>query len=479
MTDTADPGSLTARREEPGRPAPAEPDPGPSRHAVVLGASMSGLLAARVLAEHFDRVTVVERDPLAPTGRDRRGVPQGRHAHGLLSCGVRVLDELFPGMLEDFAADGVPVLRDGAEIHLAPGGHRLYHGEQANPTPVYQPSRPYLEDHTRARLRALPQVEFLDECEVVGVCHTEDAGRVTGARVVRRGETQERVLAADLVVDATGRGGRAAGWLEEMGYARPAEERVSVDIKYVTRHLRLPPGALGRRKVVIIGAEPGRPTGINFLEQEGGRWVLTMIGYAGHHPPTEPEPFLAFVRGVVPPDVYAAIEAAEPLDGLVSHRYPASVRRRYDRLRRFPEGLLVFGDAICSFNPVYGQGMSVAALQATVLRRALNRGTDRLAPRFFRAASRRIEVAWRMAAGGDLALPEVPGPRPAGVRLTNAYVARVMAAAEHDPAVTRRFVQVSSLLAPPFALLSPGFVLRVLIGGRRGRAPREAAHQPH
>ncbi|MBR7831890.1 FAD-binding protein [Actinospica durhamensis] len=472
MTDTADPGSLTARRAEPFDPAP----PGLGRHAVVLGASMSGLLAARVLAEHFDRVTVVERDPLDPDGRDRRGVPQGRHAHGLLSSGVRVLDELFPGMLEEFAADGVPVLRDGAEIHLAPAGHRLDHGAYANPTPVYQPSRPYLEGHTRARLRAFPQIEFLDECEAVGVQYTDDASRVVGARVVRRGETDESLLAADLVVDATGRAGRSAAWLDEMGYPRPAEERVSVDIKYVTQHLRLAPGALGRRKVVIIGAEPGRPTGINFLEQEGGRWVLTMIGYAGHHPPTEREPFLEFIRGVVPPDVYAAIEAAEPLDGLVAHRYPASVRRRYDRLPRFPEGLLVFGDAICSFNPVYGQGMSVAALQATVLRGALARGTDRLAPRFFRAASRRIEVAWRMAAGGDLALPEVPGPRPAAVRMVNAYIARILCAAEHDPKVTRRFVQVSSLLAPPFALLTPGFVLRVLIGGRRGRTARGGAH---
>lgn len=462
MTDTAEPGSLAASRRE-HLPSPA------AGHAVVLGASMSGLLAARVLAERFGRVTVIDRDPLAPTGRDRRGVPQGRHAHGLLSSGVRVLDELFPGMLDEFAADGVPVLRDAAEIHLAPAGHLLCQGGFANPTPVYQPSRPYLEDHTRARLRALPQIEFLDECEAVGVVRTADAARVTGVRVVRRGAAEEQTVSADLVVDATGRAGRAGVWLDEMGYPRPAEDRVAVDIKYVTQHLRPAPGALGRRKVVIIGAEPGRPTGVNFLEQEDGRWVLTMIGYAGHHPPTERAAFLEFTRGVVPPDVFAAIEAAEPLDGLVAHRYPASVRRRYDRLPRFPEGLLVFGDAICSFNPVYGQGMSVAALQAVALRACLARGTDRLAPRFFRAASRRIEVAWRMAAGGDLALSEVPGPRPLPVRVTNAYIGRVMAAAEHDPKVTRRFVRVSSLLAPPFILLTPGFVLRVLIGGRRGR----------
>lgn len=477
MTDITSLGTSTATARhgggQPHRELAAE-------RGVVLGASMGGLLAARVLADACGQVTVVERDWLTGTGQDRRGVPQGRHAHGLLSSGVRVFEDLFPGLLDELAADGVPVITHNAEIHMAPGGHLLRQGDGLSPTPIYQPSRPYLEDCIRARLRALPNVEILDGCQAAGLTTSAAKDRVTGVRIVPLDEgLQEEVLAADLVVDATGRGGRSARWLAELGYAEPAEDRVTVDIMYVTQHLRLAPGAMGRRKVVIIGARPGRPTGVNFLEQEGDRWVLTLIGYAGHHPPTDREGFLAFAETVVPPDVFAAIRAAEPLDAIVAHRFPASVRRRYERLDRFPEGLLVFGDAICSFNPAYGQGMSVAALQAAALRDTIASGTGRLAPRFFKAASRRIEVAWQMAVGADLALPEVTGPRPAPVKVINAYLGKLMTAAEHDPVVARQFLKVGGLLAGPQTLFSPSVLGRVIASSVRRRArPARAGGDP-
>lgn len=201
--------------------------------------------------------------------------------------------------------------------------------------------------------------------------------------------------------------------------------------------------------------------------------MLTLIGYGGHHPPTDPADFLEFAKPIVPSDVFEALCAAEPLDDPVAHRYPASVRRRYERLERFPEGLIVFGDAICSFNPVYGQGMSVAALQAAALRECLGRGRDRLPYRFFRAAARKIEVAWQMAVGSDLALPQVEGDRPLPVRLTNAYFERLLNAAERDPALTQEFVKVSSLLSSPLILLNPLTVGRVVLGNlRRPVGPR-------
>jgi 2-polyprenyl-6-methoxyphenol hydroxylase-like FAD-dependent oxidoreductase len=433
---------------------------------VVVGASIAGLLAARVLADSFGRVTVIERDELPDTAETRRGVPQGHHAHGLLTAGTHVLDELFPGLLDDFVTSGVTVLREPSELYFAPGGHKMCQdGRYAQPTPSYQPSRPYLEWRIRTQLHAWPNVEIIDRSKVIDLASAGE--RVTGAVVQRVGEV-ERLVEADLVVDATGRAGRTGKWLAAMGYDKPPEERLEVDIKYVSRHLRLRPGALGREKVVIIGAEPGRPTG-TFFAQEGDRWILTLIGYRGFHPPTDPDGFLKFAESVVPAHVFAAIRDAEPLDDPVAHRYRASVRRRYDRLTRFPAGLLVVGDALCSFNPAYGQGMSTAALQSMALRDCLADGPEQLERRFFRAAAKRTDVAWQLAVGGDLALPEVDGPRPFRARMANAYIGRVLRAAEHDWAVAERFMKVCWLIAPPTLLLSPRTVGRVLVGNWRRR----------
>jgi hypothetical protein len=287
-------------------------------------------------------------------------------------------------------------------------------------------------------------------------------------RALRAGGAEETV-AADLVVDATGRGSRTPAWLAALGYAGPPEERLVIQLKYATRHLRRRPGALGGAKVIGIGAEPGRPTGLVMFAQEDDRWILTGFGYAGHHPPTDPAGFLAFVDTIAPPDVVAEIRAAEPLDGIVGHRFPANVRRRYDRLRRVPAGLLVVGDAVCSTNPAYALGMSVAALQAAALRVTLADGDRDLARRCLRAAAKPADVAWQLAVGGDLALPSVPGPRPLPMRVLNAYAGRVRATAERDPAVAEQFLRVASLQDPPTRLFRPVTAVPVLLRLHRRR----------
>jgi 2-polyprenyl-6-methoxyphenol hydroxylase-like FAD-dependent oxidoreductase len=436
--------------------------------AVVLGASMAGLLAARVLTDSYQRVTVVDRDPLPATAEHRKGVPQGRHAHVLVPRGTQLLDELFPGLLDDLIAGGVPVIRDLGELRFSPAGHRLrLQGHPPQPF-ICQASRPLLEDQVRARVRALPTVELLDRCEAVGLVTTTARDRITGVRLSNAAGVQER-LGADLVVDATGRGGRSAAWLAAVGYDQPPQEQLPIHVKYATRHLRLRQGALGGEKFVTIGAEPGRPTGLVLVAEEQDRWVLTVIGYDGHHPPTDPEGFLAFVQTIAPADVLAAICDAEPLDDIVAYRFPANLRRRYERVRRFPAGLLVLGDALCSTNPAYALGMSVAALQAAALQHTLAGGDRDLARRFFRAAAKPVDLAWHLTVGSDLALPQVQGPRPLPVRVINAYLNQVLTAAERDPAVAQQFLRVATLQDPASRLFRPSTARRVVFGNLRRR----------
>jgi hypothetical protein len=264
------------------------------------------------------------------------------------------------------------------------------------------------------------------------------------------------------VVDATGRGSRTPVWLDALGHAPPERQQVRIGLGYATRTYRLPPDTLGGDLAVLNAATPEHPRAGALQALEGDRWMLTLAGILGDHPPADPDGFLEFARSLRFPDIYQAIRDAEPLDDPVPFRFPASVRHRYERLDRFPDGLLVMGDAVCSFNPIYGQGMSVAAVEALVLRRQLERGIEPQPRRFFRDIARVVDVPWDIAVGGDLVFPGVKGRRTAKVRLVSAYLARLHAAAGHDAGLASAFVRVAGLVARPESLLHPGIALRVL-----------------
>ena len=437
-------------------------------HVVVLGASMAGLLSARVLADFYETVTVVERDVLADDAVNRRGVPQGRHVHALLGRGSQVLAELFPGFLDDLVAAGAPVLdyTDLSKAFFSVAGHPFVRsGGFRDIPPAFIPSRPLLECLVRRRVREIANITLHEDHDVVDLT-------TTTAR-----DGNERVLTADLVVDATGRSARTPAFLDALGFGRPAEDRVCVRVVYSSQLLHIPPGTLNEL-VVLVTPAPGRPIAMALAGYENDTWMFTVGGMVGLEPPSERAEMLAFIEGLVPAHVTAAIGAAEPLTEVCRFRYPESRWRRYDKMRRFPAGLLVVGDAICSFNPIYGQGMTVAALQAQALRQSLQRGANGLARRYFRAAAKPIGVAWRFAVGGDLNLPEVEGPRPLSLRLANKYVDRLQTAAESDLAVAEQFTKVVALVDPPTRLLQPQMMIAAanlrrrdgLMGGSSTRA---------
>ena len=437
-------------------------------HGVVLGASMAGLVAARAPAEFFETVTVVERDALSDAAVHRRGVPQGRHIHGLLLRGARALEELFPGILDELVVAGAPSIdyRDLSKLHFDMGGHLALQSGSAEGLRAYTPSRPFLESHVRRRVRAIPNIAFLDYHDVVDVTSNTSRDRITGARIVSRHSHAESELSADLVVDATGRGARTPAMLERLGYGRPAEDDVVIHLMYASQLLRMPPESL-HESACLVAPVPGRPTGMAILRYEHDTVMFAVFGMAGNDPPVGCSAMCTFAEQFAPAHLLAAIRAAEPLGEAAQHRFPSSRWRRYDKARLLPEGLLVVGDAVCSFNPIYGQGMTVAALEALALRNSLSRGTKDLARRFFRASAKPIGQAWQLAVGGDLSLPEIQGTAPLSTRLLSGYMDRLLTAAEYDTAALEQFLKVAWLVDAPIRLLRPSMMWRAASAKRR------------
>ncbi|MDL1862654.1 monooxygenase [Betaproteobacteria bacterium PRO7] len=442
-------------------------------HAIVIGASISGLLAARALADHFERVTLLERDAIPPAGENRKGVPQGHHAHGLLAQGRISMEQLLPGLTTELEAAGAARgdLADDARWHLAGDFHcRFKSGIKG-----LLVSRPLLEATVRRRVLALPNVTLQPEVDVTGLTASPDSKHVTGVRLRRLCGDGEQALAADLVVDASGRGSRLPGWLSALGYAPPQEERVDIGLSYTTRvYRRAPEHAGGARAIVLAASRESRRTGA-LLFMEGERWILTVGGYRGDPPGAGEAALLDFARSLPAPQFAEVASQAEPLTHPKTFRYPANVRRRYERLARFPQGLLAIGDAIASFNPVYGQGMTVAALEAQALAAELACGKEGLARRFFRRAAKLVDVPWTIAVGNDARLLDIREYNGFANRLINGYLDLLHRAARTDAVLSLAFHRVANLMASPASLFAPAIVARVLLGNLLPRRFRAAS----
>ena len=430
-------------------------------HAVVLGGSIGGLLAARMLSEAYRRVTVIERDEVAGATGPRKAIPQGHHIHALLGRGKEILDETFEGFTDELVSLGVPVGDFGTTLSWYFNGRMIKKSETG--LICVAAGRPLLEERIRRRVLALGNVTLRERTDVAGLVASPDKRRITGVRVQERdtGGPAE-TLEADLVVDVTGRGSRTPRWLTELGYPQVQEERVRMDLTYTTCDFvaPLPFDPIGDDIALIPVATPGMPRGAIFARLPD-RYAISLTGILGDRPPTDHKGFLEYVETLPVPEIYKAVRDAEPMGPAHSFHFPASVRRHYERQATHPDGLLVMGDAACVFNPVYGQGMTVAAMGAVVLRDHVRRGVPR--PRdFFRDLARTIDAPWDMSAGADLGFPGVQGRRTLKVRMGNEYIPRLQAAAATDGVLSKAFLRSAGLVDPPTALMQPRIMSRVL-----------------
>lgn len=448
-------------------------------HAVVVGGSMAGLLAARVLANHFDQVTLVERDALTGSPAVRKGVPQGRMLHALMPRGLGIVERMFPGYGHELTVAGaVPVHMPSDALILTPAG---WLPRQAAGASLLSASRPLFEWAVRRRLQELPGVMILDRHDVTSLLTSSDGRQVTGVTLRSLDASGPEQLAADLVVDASGRGSRAPTWLSDSGYGTPAQTQVDSHIAYASRIYRIPHGFSADWQLAMLLAQPPSMPRTGYLFPiEHGQWMVALMGAAGQHPPTDEDGFAAFTRSLRHPVIADALAAAEPVTPIRGYRGTANRLWHYERMRRWPERFIVLGDAVCAFNPIYGQGMSTAAVATEILDACLRdqrrqrpaNDLNGLARRFQRRLARRNADPWLVSAGADLRYPTTTGVRvTAATRLQHRYLDRVQAAAIQDLAAADSFGQVVLMLARPASLFAP----RILVAAARARPSGDSA----
>jgi 2-polyprenyl-6-methoxyphenol hydroxylase-like FAD-dependent oxidoreductase len=437
------------------------------KQAIVVGAGMGGLAAAGAAADYFERVIVLERDSLPSGVQPRAGTPQAQHTHALLAGGTTALESLFPGFTS--------ALREAGAVRYRAGLDVLAELPRFDPFPqrdvgwdAYSMSRPLIEKVVRQQLERRRNIEVRDRCRVEQIV-TSDAngGAVSGVRLADRGAAGE-ILAADLVIDSSGRGALSLAALRATDHLVPAETTVGIDMAYATTVFSIPEDAPRTWKGVYTFPDaPQGKCGALMLPIEGNRWILSLGGAHGDAPPGDLNGFLAFAKELRTQTIYNAVKNAKPASEVVRFAFPESVWRHFERLDSFPRGLLPFGDVICRFNPIYGQGMSVAAKEACVLRDILDARVLEPDPlkgigqKFFAAIQEVLDTPWSSAAISDFVYPETRGDRPADLENTLKFGQAMVVLAARDADVHKLRLEVMNLLKPRTVFRDPEFVARV------------------
>ena len=451
------------------------------QHAIVIGGSMSGMLVAQVLSDHYKQVTLIERDQFPKDAESRDGTPQARHAHILLGKGLEILEALFPGIKEEMTGRGAATQHWGHEtmVYMKQGWMPPFESGLH----TYGISRKLLEWCVRQRIRTNSRIQILERMQVQRLLSTDDNQRITGVGMQQKSGTQITELLADLTVDVSGRGSHAPEWLVNMGYEQVEETVINSFLGYATRWYKRPDTLPKSTKILnIVPSPPHIPRGGLLMEIERGECIVTLSGANKDYPPTDEDGFLAFTRSLISPALYDIIRDAEPISNIYGYQRTENRWRHYERFARWPDGFMVSGDAACAFNPVYGQGMTTGALEAIALGEVLTEHTAQndvgLAKAFQRRLAKGIETPWLMATGEDLRYPATEG----GVtkwqdRLVQKYIEKFIDAMPAHPEISDHFVQVMNLLKPPSSLFQPSILLKVISSMfSRKKAARAETH---
>lgn len=439
-----------------------------STSAIVIGGSIAGLLSARVLSNYYDTVTIIERDTLPTEAEYRNGTPQAHHLHALLAKGQELLNNLFPNIEQDFEDQGASFMRWGLDTgtRLTTGWIDRYDVGISS----HVLSRVTLEWIIRQRVDAIPNVTFMTRQQVNYLLATDNQSTVTGVNVTSRDDKTEQNLYADLVVDASGRGSKAPTWLQDLGYDAPQETIVNSYLGYATRWYQIPDDVTYSWVTILIQTIPkqGLNRGGGMFVVEGNRLVATVTGANKDYPPTDdPENFLAFAKSLASPIMYDIIKDLTPISPIYGYRRTENQLRHYEKLKRLPDGFIVIGDAVCGFNPVYGQGMTAAAIEATeldlLLRQTDVRRLGDFSHQFQKRVAKAVDGAWLMATSEDMRYPETDGATPNFIdRATHRYMDTMMQVMPHDHTLCTAFIKTMNLSEHPTSLFHPKYMMRVL-----------------
>jgi 2-polyprenyl-6-methoxyphenol hydroxylase-like FAD-dependent oxidoreductase len=431
--------------------------------AIVIGASVAGLLAAHVLSRHFDEVVIVERDTLPKDAQFRKGVPQSRHLHVLLARGADILEQFFPGFRESlFAAGAQPIdwTRDVLFLGAAGWGIRF-----PRSLTLILSHREVLEWAIRQRVLGSEKIRCIEEHDATELLPTSNG--FNGVRIKARPDGEVQELTAQLVVDASGRNSKAPDWLTAHGYPAPRQTVINSFLGYASRQYAQPANLdVDWKALFLLPKAPKSARSGGLFPIDHTRWMVTLAGAGRDYPPNDEAGFLEFAHTLRSPILYEALRGAEPLTPISTYRRTENQWRHYHELNRWPERFVVLGDAVCAFNPIYGQGMTSGAESSLVLDRWLG-GTES-ALEFQRQLGKTVATPWLLATGEDFRFPTTEGGKPGlTTRAAHRYFDRLLEVATVDETVAQAFLRVLHLLDPPGVLFRPGILARALRGPGR------------